>query len=189
MYRNINKLKSESVRRENDFHEKFRRKQKLMGYFKAKYGVSFTKLEFDSLSIADLIKLGHEKCIRMAAIKRENSAATTIQNAYRTYVAKQRYKEYAQQYQLSQERIIAAMKIQYFYRSVKKAKQMEVETKEKKILHKKKHHMINFFTDYIIRFKYLKPRLFALLKQLDRLLEKKRKNLVVSHYSITHINF
>ena len=31
--------------------------------------------------------------------------------------------------------------------------------------------MVGYFTDYVIRFKYLKPRLFSLLKQLDKIIK------------------
>ena len=41
----------------------------------------------------------------------------------------------------------------------------------------KKYNMVTLFTDYIIRFKYLKPRLYTLLIQLQRIVRNKRDNL------------
>ena len=40
--------------------------------------------------------------------------------------------------------------------------------------------MLSLLTDYIIRFKYLKPRLYTLLIQLERILRHKRDNLWTS---------
>mmetsp|Transcript_20735 Transcript_20735/g.18380 ORF Transcript_20735/g.18380 Transcript_20735/m.18380 type:complete len:126 (+) Transcript_20735:659-1036(+) len=37
-----------------------------------------------------------------------------------------------------------------------------------------------YFIDYIIRFKFLKPRLMTLIKQLEKLLKDKKKNLLNS---------
>lgn len=51
--------------------------------------------------------------------------------AYKKYIAKIKYKEYEENYKMSQERIVAAMKIQLFYRSVKQAKRLEREAEEK----------------------------------------------------------
>jgi len=124
-----------------------------------------------------------EKMYRILVIQRENAAAVVIQTAFRKFSAKKRYKVYEEQYKRTQERILAAMKIQMFYRSVQQSKKAQAKVKElknKKIVLKKKTHMINFFTDYVIRYKFLKPRLFSLLKQLDKILKHRRENMVVS---------
>ena len=173
-------MKSQKHRRETDFLRIFRRKQDIARYYKEKYGIVFSKSDLDTLSLSEFIALANEKILRAKAIKREHNAAIVIQSAYRQYIAKLKYKEYEQQYKLSQERIMAAMKIQLFYRSVKNAKELVKKTEEKKVIQKEKYKMFNMFTDYVIRYKYLKPRLFALLKQLDRLLKEKRKDIVVS---------
>jgi hypothetical protein len=53
---------------------------------------------------------------------RERTAAKIIQKAFRQYMERKRFKEYEQRYKHSQERIMAAMKIQLFYRSVRREK-------------------------------------------------------------------
>ena len=90
-----------------------------------------------------------------------------------------RYKEYEKQYHESQKRTIAAMKIQYFYRSVRKAREMIKKKSRINEVMKVEKKMKYYFTDYVIRFKYLKPRLMNLIKQLERLLKDKKKNLIL----------
>lgn len=124
--------------------------------------------------------LGNERYCRQKVLQKEKKAAVIIQAAFRAYTARKRYREYEKQYKHSQERILAAMKIQMFYRSIKRAKQAELKKEERAIIKFEKHKFINFFTDYVIRFKYLKPRLRSLLKQLHKLLKTRRQQMVVS---------
>lgn len=165
-----------------------RKRNKIVQIYRTKHKINFSRHEFNDLSKQGLIDLGEERRLRNELRHKEKLAAVIIQSAFRSYTARKSYKQYEQQYKESQKRILAAMKIQIFYRSNKNAKVMIQRMEEKKVIEVEKNKMINMFTDYIIRFKYLKPRLHSLLKQLDRIIQGKRQVLVVSAVILIQYN-
>lgn len=173
-------IKHKKEQRENNFLKAFNEKKKMALFFKTKHKVTFTRVEFNDLSLPELVKLGNERVCRFQTIKREKDAAKTIQKHWRIYASQRSYREYARQYQINQRRVIAALKIQLFYREYKRVKNAIKQKEESKEIQVEKKKFVNFFTDYVVRFNYLKPRLHALLKQLDRLLKGKRHHLVIS---------
>lgn len=148
--------------------------------FKTKHKVTFTRAEFNDLSLPELVKLGNERMYRLQTIQREKKAAKVIQKHWRKYASQRSYREYEKQYQLNQQRTIAAIKIQLFYREYRRVREEVKQEEEQKEVQVEKKKFINFFTDYIVQFNYLKPRLHTLLKQLDRLLKGKRHYIVIT---------
>lgn len=89
---------------DTEFYRQFLYKRKLRKFYKKNYRVLFTQKEFDILTVKQFIKLGEERKFKLAALRRENKAATVIQKAIRNFLARKRYNEYIIKYRETQKR-------------------------------------------------------------------------------------
>ncbi|CAI2366552.1 unnamed protein product [Moneuplotes crassus] len=138
------------------------------------------KLRLDKEKFMELqLQRKRQKQAKAQARQRKHKAATAIQRAFKNYLLLKRIKEYEKRYQEVQKRTIAAMKIQLFWRSYLNSKRRDRDHKEQSIK-KVEKKMINYFTDYIITFKYLKPKFHKIIKQFDNLVKHKKANVVDS---------
>mmetsp|Transcript_20735 Transcript_20735/g.18381 ORF Transcript_20735/g.18381 Transcript_20735/m.18381 type:complete len:112 (+) Transcript_20735:322-657(+) len=77
------------------------------------------------------INIRKEREARLQIRKIENKAAVIVQSVFKDFLARKKYRDIRKEYEEAQKTHIAAMKIQYYYRSVKKAREM-VAKKERK---------------------------------------------------------
>lgn len=96
-----------------------------------------------------------------------------IQSAFKRY----RNAKIAKVRMLNRKREVAAVKIQLYYRYYKKLKNTTTVTEE---VRQEAVQMQRKFLDYIITFKYLKPKFHTLIKQFKNLTEDKISEVKVS---------
>lgn len=125
------------------------------------------------------MKLGEERRILKEQNAKILNAALCIQKAARSHFSKKRYKEYIEQYNKTQERYMAALKIQLYFRSRRNMKRIIEREKQAQTIREKKGIVLHNMFNYIIKNAYRKIKLRNLLKTLDKLLKHKRKNLIM----------
>ncbi|CAI2386179.1 unnamed protein product [Moneuplotes crassus] len=177
LYSNITSI---NQRKEHDFYREYTEKVRLRKHYRFKFSVHFTDKEFTQLTLGEFIKLGEKRRRLEKQKSRKIRAAIVIQKLFRKFIAQKRYKEYIKIYNESQKRIIAALKIQCYYRNRKKLKRMIEQERVRRSRAVKKGQIYKFILRYIIKYHYRKLKLKFLLKNLDKRFKLQRQELVLS---------